>query len=216
MADKASQFTVTELKPERIGGGSNASYNLTQSSVNPTRIVGSDDAGMPVEESIPTAYSRYFVGLDGCIKDVPMRTAAVFSMEPEAERYEMIVTKEIIGAGQLPLDACPYTYQYQHAKRGPLVAVPAGESDCGGSATLIRDGYGQITSGGCTHMQKVIDLRKSNARVKHEKLQEQSKTMKTEDVERLMETTAKAFGVAMQNNARESNKDRLRNGQGEK
>ena len=216
MAEKTSQFTVAELKPERIGGGSNQSYNLTQSSVSPTRIVGSDEAGMPVEETIPTAYSRYFVGLDGCIKDVPMRTAAVFSMEPEAERYEMVVAKEIIAAGQMPLEVCPYTFQFQHIKRGALVAVPPGETDCGGSPKLIRGGDGQIVSGGCEHMQKVIDLRKANTRAKHDKLQESSKNLKSEDVQVMMEATAKAFGVAMQQNARDQNKDRLRGGQGEK
>jgi len=216
MADRNSQFTVDRLTPERIGGGTNASYALTGASVNPTMIVGSDDAGMPVEETVPAVYSRMFVGLDGCIRNDPMRTSAVFSMEPEAERYEIVRTKENIQAGVFPLEVCPYTTEFAHIRRGPLVKIPEGEEACGGSNKLIRDGSGQISSGGCEHMQKLIATRKALSRAKHDKLQESSKTMKSEDVEKLMESTAKAFGVALQAANPDAAKARLRSGQGEK
>lgn len=184
-----------------VGG----TYQLNVNSVNPTRVVAMDEAGMPIEETYPAAFSRLFVGLDGCVKDVPMRTAAKFSMEPEAERYEQVITREIVKDGQLPLDACPYTGQYKYITGiASLVKVPPGAEDCGGKPT------------GCEHMQGVIVERQKRARAKHDKIQEQAKTMKVEDVERMQSQMADAIGAAISRSADpKANRANLRAGKGE-
>ncbi len=218
MADRNSQFVVDSLRPESLGGDTGKTYQLTVNSTNPTRVVGVDEAGMPVEESIPAAFSRFFVGLDGCIKDVPMRTGAGCSMEPAAERYEQVVMKEIVKAGQLPLETCPYTGQYKFITgANSLVKVPPGEVDCGGAGTIVRDTSGQIESGGCVHMQKVIAERKARALAKHNKTQTQAQTWKAEDVERMNANMAEAIGaaIAKASDPSKANKARLRAGQGE-
>lgn len=220
MADRNSSFVVSTLRPESLGGAGGLTYQLTVNSTNPTRVVGVDDAGMPVEESVPAAYSRMFVGLDGCLRDIPMRTGAGCSMEPEAERYEQVVLKEIVKAGVLPVEACPYTGQYSYITHAPsLVKIPDGERDCGGNATLIRDGSGQLTSGGCVHMQKVITDRKARARKKHDDIQTKAGSWKSEDVERMNTAMADSIGAAigkhLGGDPAKANKARLRNGQGE-
>lgn len=201
MADRNSSFIVPALRPEVSGGVTKGVYQLTNSSVSPTRVTGMDDAGMPIEETYPAAYSKLFVGLDGCVKDVPMRTTADFSTEGEHERYEQTTTRDIIRDGQLPLEVCPYTGQFKYITGQPsLVKVPAGAEDCGGAPK------------GCKHMQAVIVERQKRARVKHDKLQEQAKVLKSDDVEKMLETTVKAFGVVMQQNNVDSAKARLRDG----
>jgi hypothetical protein len=181
-----SPYVRDFLVPERIGGGSGRAYQLTADSVSPTRVVGRDKAGRPIEETIPAAYHKRFVMLDGGINRVPMRTAAVFSMEPQHERYEHVTTRELLRAGCMPLEVCPYTQQFL-AITGTrcLVDNPSKHEDCGGKAE------------GCEHMHEVITARREQARAEWEHSQKSMQSMKAEDAERLMENTAKAFGVAL-------------------
>ena len=201
-------FVVDSLRPERIGGGGGI-YQLSENSVNPTVITGVDEAGMPIEETVPAAYSKKFVMPDGGINTVPMRTAAVFSMEPEAERYEQIVTRDIISRGAMPLTACPYTHEYKHIKGGPLAKVPPGESDCGGAPGATS------AENCCPHMKLVIAERVKKSRAKHDKQQAQVASMKLADVERLQEATVKAFGQALAAHLPDKAKARLRDDKGE-
>jgi hypothetical protein len=205
-------FVVDSLRPERVGGGGGI-YQLTENSVSPTRIAGVDEAGMPIEETVPAAYHRKFVANDGGINSVPLRTAAVFSQEPEAERYEHMVVRDIVAAGFIPLTVCPYSYEYKHIKGGPLVKVPPGESDCGG-----RPGATDETNC-CPHLQAVIKLRRAASLAKYERQQAQVASMKVADVERIQEATVKAFGQALANHfpgdQKAAGKARLRDGRGE-
>lgn len=188
MADHQSQFVVNQLRPEGLGGnGAGGVYQLTASSVNPTRIIGVDEIGMPIEDTVPAAYHKLFVMPDGGINKVPMRTAAVFSMDPAAERYEQQTTRDIIKAGAMPLNACPYTFEYSHITGGPLAKVPAGEKDCGGS-TGPR---------GCVHMQKVIEARLARSQTRFEADQKRVETMKTEDIQRMTEAMTVGIGAAI-------------------
>jgi hypothetical protein len=206
MSNHNSPYARDFLVPERTGGGSSRAYQLTADSVSPTRITGRDKAGRPIEETIPVAYHKRFVMLDGGINRVPLRTAAVFSMEPQHERYEHITTRELLRAGCMPLEVCPYTQQH-FAVTGTrhLVDNPDKIEDCGGHAE------------GCSHMQEVIKLRREQARAEWEESQKSMQSMKSDDVERLMQTTAKAFGVALSQNQTDQKAARrnLRDGKGE-
>lgn len=205
MSQHNSPFVVDQLRPEGLGGKSGGVYQLTASSVSPSRIVGRDEIGMPVEDTVPAAYHRALVDPHGNVTKVPMRTASVFSMEPEAERYEQQTTRDLISAGWIPLDVCPYSTEYTHLTRGPFVKPPAGEEDCGGKP------------GGCSHMQAVIRERLKRSRAIFDADQAKLTTMKTEDVERIQEVTAKAFGAAMREHFPDprANRTNLRTGKGE-
>lgn len=201
--NQQSPYVVDMLQPQTIHGHRHRSYQLNANSVTPTRLVGSDDLGMPIEERIPIAYARKFVGIDGCIKDVPLRTAAVYTNEEDALRYERATVSDIIRNGQLPLDECPYTNAYRYIKGGPLVKPPAGVDDCGGR------------EGGCTHMRDVIAARQKVARAKWDKEQEQLRQMKPEDAERLAATIAEGVGRAIANADPKANRRNLAQGKGE-
>lgn len=153
MADRNSPFVSTSLSPQRIGGNSKF-YELTATSVTPTRSYV-DSEGNVVEERIPVHYSTEWVGLNGCIKSVPMRTSAVFSMDPQHAGYEQIMMRDMIQGGQLPLNECPWTNKFSFITGGALVrpakGAAAGE-DCGGA------------HGGCEHMKAIIAARQAKAR----------------------------------------------------
>ncbi len=203
MSQHNSPHVVDALRPEGLGGGGGV-YQLNVNSVNPTRIVGVDDAGMPIEETIPHAYHRRFVHPDGGINRIPMRTAAVFSREPEAERYEQITTRDLIRDGFMPIEACPYTFEYKHIKGSSLAKVPSGESDCGGKPD------------GCEHMLKVIAARLAIRSKKHDLIQAQAQNMKVEDVERMVGTMADGVGAALAKHVDQAAaKSKLRAGKGE-
>ena len=155
-----SPFVTNELRPRSAQSAAAEFYELTPASVHPTVVVGVDDMGMPIEETRPPQLSRPFVMLDGCVNHVPIRTGVTGWMEPEAQRYEQQVTAELISRGCMPLEKCPYTFEFSHFKGGqPLARPPAGEKDCGGSPK------------GCVHMHKIMDARLAVAKEKHDKTQ---------------------------------------------
>lgn len=182
-----SPFVRDTLVPDTVDGGHNRFYQLNEYSVCPTRIVGSDELGMPIEERYPIAYSEKFVGLDGCIKDVPLYSAPVPDNEESAIRYKNSVLRDMIRGGQLPLASCPYTSEYRDIKRGPLVAIPAGDEVCDGKPD------------GCEHMQKVIKARLATWRAKWDREQEQIRSMKPEDAERIAASVAEGVGRVLAN-----------------
>lgn len=195
--DRNSPFTVDQLRAERVGGGGpNLTYALTSASVSPTLRVGTDKFGMPVEETVPTVYSKLFVGLDGCIRNVPLRTASVFSSEPEAERYETQTTKELVLSGVFPVEVCPHGGDFRHWTKGPLVPAPPGVTACDGSPKIERNTLGQIISGGCEHMQALIKLRRERAKDVHDALHRDFETMSDKKAKQLMELAGEAFGKA--------------------
>lgn len=193
MSNYQSPFAVDVLQPENLTGSGGKIYPLKEASVHPTAYVGTDDAGMPIEDTIPPGYWQWWIGISGCLKRVPMRTAAVFSMEPEAERYEMIQTRRMIRDGQMPAWVCPHTLEFKHIKGGAL--APGGE-DCGGSGDAYKHTIAHPKV--CKHMQAVIDKRKAAAKAAHDAAQQQLDRMSVAQAEKMQEQTIKAFGVVMQ------------------
>lgn len=204
---KQSQFVVDQLRPEGLGGGAGGVYQLTASSVSPSRIIGRDEVGMPIEDTVPAAYWRYMLDPAGNICKVPLRTAAVFSMEPEAERYEQQQIKELIGSGWIPMDLCPHSTEYTHITRGPFAKAPAGVEACDGKKSET----------GCEHMQKVTADRRLRSKAKHDAAQTKLTTMSTEEANRQLEQTTKAFGMALAQHMPDPSRQRqnLARGKGE-
>jgi hypothetical protein len=141
---------VQQLRPVNPTGTSTATYQLTKASVSPSRIVGRDERGFPIEETVPTVYWRPFLMLDGCINKVPLRTGSVPSMHADAVSYENETMQDLIMAGCIPAWLCPYSTMYASWTHGPFAKPPAGESDCGGSHA----------EGGCSHLKALAAVRK--------------------------------------------------------
>lgn len=150
MIDPNNPHVVQQLRPVNPTGTSTATYQLTKASVSPTRIVGRDARGFPIEETVPTVYWRPFLMLDGCINKVPLRTGSVPSMHGDAIAYEHETMYDLVVAGCIPAWLCPFSTSYTHLTHGPFVTPGPGEEDCGGSAA----------EGGCSHLKKVAAIRK--------------------------------------------------------
>ncbi len=204
-----SPHLVAELRPEGANGAVGGAYQLTSASASPTRIVGRDEIGLPIEETIPAAYWREFVHPHGHLNKVPMRTS-VGGDSMSHERYGQLTERELIAAGWIPSEMCPYSFEAKHITGGAFVKVPAGESDCGGSKA----------DGGCVHLQKVIAGRLAMSKKKHDADQTALHSMKTEDVTRMLEAVSEGVGQAIARQldpkaAKAAGTARLRDGKGD-
>jgi hypothetical protein len=206
-------FVVTELTPRSRDGSDNRKYELTKQSAHPTRVVGRDDLGRPVEETVPTVYWKPFLMIDGCINKVPLRTGSVPSMHTEAVAYENETMYDLIIDGCIPTENCPYSTKHSHITRGPYVRIPEGESDCGGSRA----------EGGCAHMRALAIKRKAAVRADYDKREEEFSKMQRSEMERMREGIVAGVGEAMATHLAkmspqqrvEAGRNRLREGKGE-
>ena len=159
------------LTPETLGGGRAKTYQLTADSVHPTRIVGRDEYGDVIEETIPINKWREFVTPGGCINKVVLRTGVgVPENDSTAQLIEQHTVTRVISRGFLPVDECPYTNEYRAITGGPLVKPKAGEVDCGGKR------------GGCEHLHRVMKLRQERALNIWQTEQDKVSKMKAEEV----------------------------------
>lgn len=200
-----SPFVVDSLRPQGTEGRGRT-YQLDVNSVTPTIVVGVDELGMPIEESVPHGHWRYMVHPDGNTNRVVLRTSVPATMEPEAVRYEQSEMRDKIQTGWLPLSDCPYTFQWAHVapSGGALVKVPDGEKDCGGAPD------------GCKHLKDIIIKRLAASKKKHDAVQQQLKSMKTDEVERLMRSVSDGVGQAIARHIDpKAAAARLREGKGE-
>lgn len=147
--DITNPNVVQQLRPKNSSGLSTLTYELNSASVSPTRIVGRDARGFPLEETVPTVHWRPFLTTDGCIHKVPLRTGSVPSMHGDAVAYENETTPELVASGWIPAWLCPYSTMFSHITRGPFARSENGEEDCGGSER----------EGGCSHLKHVAKLR---------------------------------------------------------
>ena len=180
-----SPFVVNSLRPETMTGQVGGVYQLTNASVSPTRVIGRDEIGMPIEDTVPAAHWKYFVHPCGEPNKVVLRTAAVFDMSPEAERYEIQTTRDLVSQGWIPLGMCPYSYELAHVTGGAFVKVPDGERDCGGKPD------------GCEHMKRVMETRRARARAKYESEEAVLQARTREDNERMIAAVSEGVGMAM-------------------
>ncbi len=195
-----SPHLVSELRPEGANGARGGTYQLNANSASPTVIVGRDDIGMPIEETLPHGPWREFVHPSGSLNRVPMFTS-VGDSSLEFTRYGQQLEKELVQSGWIPSEMCPYSFEYKHFIGGSFVKVPKGEVDCGGSKS----------DGGCVHLQKVIEGRLASTLKKHEANQIALTSMKMPDVEKMMSAAVAAgIGMADPKAAKAANAARLR------
>lgn len=160
-------------------------YQLTDSTVSPTRVAGRTAEGLPLEETIPAIKSEKFVDPAGNICDVALRTGRVISNDAVGERYEQQMRRDQIAAGSLPLGECPYTAEYRRWTNSPtlLGEVPPGVTPCAGVPT------------GCEHLKPVIESRRARTRAKWESEQVQRDGMTQAQAEGLVKAMAAGLGA---------------------
>jgi hypothetical protein len=180
-------FVVEELRPINPNGQSTATYELSKASVSPSKVVGRDARGMPIEDTIPTTHWAPFLMLDGCINKVPLRTGSVFSMHADAVAYENETVTDLVTAGCIPAALCPYSTKYQHITHGPFARPLAGESDCGGSNGPL----------GCSHLQRIAAERQAGVLAKHNEDQERFSKMRDDEVKRMQDGIVAGVGEAI-------------------
>ena len=182
--EQSQRHLVTQLIPERMGGGGQArAYQLTADSVHPTRF-GRDEYGQVTEETVPICKWREFVTPSGCLNKIPMRTAPGNEPNPDAQLIEQYTLRRLIVSGFLPVSECPYTTEYKAFVHGPLVAAKNGETDCGGKP------------GGCEHLHNVMKMRRERAHGLWQAEQNRLSKMKVDEVA----TLAAAIGQAISSN----------------
>lgn len=184
-----SPFVVDSLRPETLGGSGGRVYQLTAASASPTRIIGRDEVGMPIEDTVPAAKWLWFVHPCGAPNKVPMHTAVAIGSIADAEKYEIATTRNLIASGWIPLWVCPYTFEYKHVTGGPFVKVPEGESDCGGHPE------------GCSHLKAVMRVRTERALKKHGDEEARLTRMRHEDTERLVAAMSEGVGQVLARHA---------------
>jgi len=181
-----SPFVVENLTPKNSTGAPTATYELTKASVSPTRVVGRDSRGFPIEETVPTTYWRPFLMLDGGINKVPLRTGSVFSMQAEATAYETETVTELVSLGCIPAWLCPYSTKYAHITGGPF--VPGGQ-DCGGKPE------------GCEHIMALSEARKARVREVYDAEAELMANKEAERYTKMTNSIVEGVGAAIARHA---------------
>ena len=203
-----SPFVVQQLRRVNPTGQSTGIYELNKASVSPTRILGRDARGMPIEDTMPTVFWKPFLMLDGCINKVPLRTGSVPSMHADAVAYENETMQDLIMAGWIPAWLCPYSTAFYSLTQGPFATPQNGETDCGGSTA----------DGGCSHLKAVGKIRRDAVRDAYNIDQKMFDSRRDEEYTRMRNEIVSGVGeaiakhtVAPQQRA-ESAKQRLRDG----
>jgi len=204
-------FVVDQLTPQNNDGRPTQTYQLSKASVSPSRIVGRDARGFPVEDTIPTAAKwAYFLMADGCTNKVPLRTGSVPSMHADAIAYENETMYDLVMAGCIPSWMCPYSTKMYHITQGPFAAIPAGEQDCGGVDS----------EHGCTHLQGIAKARKAEVLRLYNLEAERFEAQKDEEHARMRNDIVSGVGEAIAKHIspqamRAENTKRLKDGKGE-
>ena len=191
-------------------------YPLDKASVHPTRIIGRDRLGRPIEDTVPTVKWGWFLMMDGCINKVPLRTSSVTSQHADAVAYEQATIQDLVLGGAIPTWACPFSTKFMHLTGGAFVLAGPGETDCGGVDS----------ERGCTHLQvlakertaevkRISDLRTDEFAATH---QDEIRRMR----DGIVEGVGQAVGIAMADHlskapgqAQAARRDRLREGKGD-
>lgn len=184
-----NQFVTHQLQVERNEG---RAFQLTDTSVSPVRIVGYSAFGEPIEETIcMLAKSANFVDQAGNICTVPLRTGRVLSEEPEAVRYEMIVTMDLYRAGCMPIAMCPHASIDMIKPGAPFIteALIEGEpvQNCGG-----RPGAERFEDA-CPHMQALITKRRKRQRELCDQREREMAKLTPHAASQMMNRMAQAF-----------------------
>jgi hypothetical protein len=186
---------------------SNRFYKLDENSASPVRVAGTDEYGLPREETIcALAKVEKMVDRKGNIRDVPLATGRVPSSEIEVERYEAMTRIGLIRDGWLPLGECPFTQEYKKQTGRQSLIPSKGEDACDGAPD------------GCKHLKPQIEIRRKKAKAEFEMQQVNAQSMTPQQIESMkasMEAMAKAMGAGLGEQL-EASKNALRADQGEK
>lgn len=209
MNNHNSPFVVDQVRPVSPDGQSTQTYQLSRASASPSRVIGRDARGLPVEDTLPTVPWRPFLSMDGCINKVPMRTASVPSNHADAVAYENETVSELVSVGFIPAWLCPYSTKFTHLTNGPFAAPPPGVTDCGGSNN----------EKGCEHLQAIAKVRREEVIRLNNLAEQQFSAKRDEEFNRLREGIVQGVGEAIAKHvgpqSRTERAQKLRDGKGE-
>lgn len=127
------------------------SHNTIGRTVSPRR----DEAGIPIEESVPSLRSTIFYDLDGNEVRIPTHCHRAF-VPGHDNKYRPTVVRDRLQDGFLEASKCPHMPREQLDDK-PSITPPAKFTTC--------DGKGE-TGGvlGCSHLVEAVKLRRQRAR----------------------------------------------------
>jgi hypothetical protein len=181
-----SRFVVEQLKPRTMDGSPSGlgTYELSRESINSEVITGRDRLGRPVIETRPLHYHREFGTADGCRNFVPLRTGAIYSTQPDAVAYEYETIYDLLMAGWIPIEACPFTDAYKSITKTPcLVANPDKIADCGGKPD------------GCEHLIALLAERREVVRAENEAAEQRLRAMSPKQAAALAQSMSEAMSI---------------------
>lgn len=161
-------------------------YFLSVNNVSPTKDATTEgrdeDAKGTVPEETICSYSEKIDMMDlaGNLSEVPISNGRVPSLRLEAQIYRVGLVRELIAAGHLPIDVCPYASATPYKPSGPLVRKPDGAKACAGEP------------GGCVHFLEVKKKRHTRAMAIWESSNADRESISIKNLDRL----ANYFGSA--------------------
>lgn len=159
-------------------------YFVNVSNVSPTveDVAGGrdeDSDGYAPERTICAYADKVnMMDLGGNISEVPLSNSRVKSLRVEVQMYRIGLIRDIIAAGHIPVDVCPYAPGTSFKPDGPLVKNTENVKPCNG------------VEGGCKHFHDVREKRLARARARWEKMQDDKETISVSSLEKI----AKYFG----------------------
>ena len=212
MSDIRTPIAVDQLEPINPTGRSNKMYPLNKATVHPTRIIGRDRLGRPIEDTVPTVRWGYFLMMDGCTNKVPLRTGSVTSNHADAQAYEQETMHDMITGSAIPAWMCPFSTKYTHITGGAFVQPGPGDVDCGGVDS----------ERGCVHLQALAKDRLAEVKRVNDARAEEFAATHQDEMRRMRDGIVEGVGAAMAEHLgktpqqrAEGAKQRLREGKGE-
>lgn len=188
-------------------------YQLTDGSVSPVRIIDSDEDGIAIEETISCyPWLEKFVDSNGNVCDVIYSTSRTTAGNNEALQYARLKREEWLRAGGLPISECPYAPNGEYKRllgRNVLASLPKAKP--GEKAQHIEPCEGSPE--GCKHLHKIRESRLAKNRARVDLQNAQNDSLPMAQIEKLQ----RAFGAGFRDAEKSAAVDTKRlQGEGEK
>lgn len=184
------RFVGASLRATEILSPDDETFQVTDTSSKPTRIVGRDKRGRVIEETVTVCNPMAWMHPCGAINNVPMACGPAAWNSPGNRAYKMKETVRMLQAGWIPRGACPYTREFAHVTNTPRLvddpnAVDGSVDGCDG---------GDIKTG-CDHFRALVVERTRLAREQHDEDQRMFSNMSPQAAATLARQIGQALGI---------------------
>lgn len=132
---------------------------LSHGNIGRTRRVGSDEDGLPIEETIPSLEGLVMYDRDGNRLHVPTSCHRAKVKGQHQEMYKAQIIKDLLTEGYLREDRCPHVAVEALGDKPP-VDPPKGFATCKGPEPFDKE----TGLGGCEHLRPIVERRRQLAR----------------------------------------------------